>query len=169
MKRKLYDKCMGECCEDIGIKVSPERLEASYMMWLSSDRYSNAEDIKRTLSFSNTLNIYSDIHLIYPAWVFIKSDCFHPESPKKKNKEIIYHYTCKHFDKKKRICNIYNIRPKVCRTYPDNGVCNNPKCRWKKQIGLRKEYEKKKHEQDCKVKKEIKEVKRGIGKLNEKK
>ena len=78
----------------------------------------------------------------------ISQDYFHPESPNEKKEKKVYHYRCRFFNKKKRICDIYEIRPMVCRTYPDNPnkngfkFCSNPKCRWKKQIKLREAYTK---------------------------
>jgi len=139
MKRKLYNRCMGECCEDIGLKVSPQELETSYYLWLSAEKYGKSDEISKSIiTFDiKRIGIFQDIHLIYPMLKFIKKDYSHPEQPKKESEKIIYHYTCRFFDKKKRECAIYNIRPNMCRTYPNNGVCRNPKCRWKKQVELR--------------------------------
>jgi len=149
IKKPLANRCMGECCMDIGLYVSPKELEISYIFWLSREKYGNKDfDISKSMHndrFSNIKNIklYNDIHLLYPMLEFLKEDNYHPEEPTKKLKETIYHYSCKHFDRLTRLCTIYNIRPLMCRTYPDNGFCRNPRCRWKKQIKLRKAHEKK--------------------------
>jgi Fe-S-cluster containining protein len=101
-------------------------------------------------------NIFIDIFLLYPMLNYIKSDYIHPEVKSEKSNEKIYHYTCKHFDNSKRICTIYDVRPTMCRIYGVKSVCNNPKCKWKKQIDWRKQISK---ENKSLVKKNTKEVK----------
>jgi Fe-S-cluster containining protein len=39
-----------------------------------------------------------------------------------------YHYTCKHFDKKKRICTNYEQRPNMCRVYGEG--CQYKGCKF---------------------------------------
>lgn len=132
---------MGECCEDIGLDFSPEQIKNSYFYWLKRGETKGDTISKKFENNRPDPNWHTDIHLIYPMLIFIRADHTHPEIPSEKHEKVIYHYTCKHFDKKKKICTIYEFRPTMCRTYPDFGYCRNPKCRWKKQVELRKKAE----------------------------
>jgi len=126
---KLYDRCMGECCEDIGLPVSPVELKESYKAWVVQS-YGR---IKTSMSLNGKPDlIFQDIHLMYPMLKFLKVNKTHPESGKRRGSKV-YHYTCIHFDKNKRKCGIYDIRPQMCRSYPDKKFCNNKKCRWKQK------------------------------------
>lgn len=133
---KLYDRCMGQCCEDIGLCSSPEKLKMSYTKWSrSGDSRLSAED-------DNDIPIIEDIYLIYPMLVFNKANKTHPEGKRGQSDTLVYHYTCKHYDKKNRKCSIYEIRPKMCSSYPnEKGYCNNPKCQWKKAVEARPKEE----------------------------
>lgn len=147
---KLHNRCMGECCEDIGVRLSPEEIKASYFYWLSKEKNAGSYKLSKSTSLLLDSNhkIYEDIHLIYPMLVFVKKDYYHPENPTKKSKDAVYHYTCKHFNTENRKCSIYDIRPAMCRSYPDGKACRNPKCKWKKQIALRKKEDKLKVKQE---------------------
>ena len=136
---RLYDRCMGACCEDIGLFISPDQLKKSYDRWKSVES-TNARLVSMNPSPEQT--IYSDIHLIYPMLTFKKENYKHPANPHRRTTDKVYHYTCKHYDSKKRACSIYEDRPQMCRTYPDGGFCTNPKCQWKEQVKGRAECQK---------------------------
>lgn len=151
---KLYDRCMGQCCEDVTLKISPEELELSYHLWLRQREDRGHDDIKMSED-SKILdrlshNIFKDIYLVYLMLIFSHKDNNHPEFSKdhpasKLDKEnIYYHYKCKHYDKKNRKCTIYEVRPWMCRSYPNGKPCYNKGCQWRKQIKWRKEITKKK-------------------------
>ena len=36
-----------------------------------------------------------------------------------------WYFTCRHFDKVKRLCTIYESRPEMCRTYPNGRRCSH--------------------------------------------
>lgn len=151
--KKLYDRCMGECCKDIGLPVSPEELRISYLNWLSS------KNTNLKLSSNNEYNkIYDSISLIYPMLTFIKKDYYHPEFPKSKRPYLIYHYTCKHFNNNKKLCSIYEIRPTMCKTYPNKEYCNNPKCKCKKYVMARIKFESDKKQNELLIKEQSKTV-----------
>ena len=136
---KLHNRCMGECCEDIGLRISPAALEKSYLKWRRMAFYKNlTEDVNGTLKDDKDVWDINEIFLLYPMLKYTGKNHKHPESSNKITKELYYHYTCVHFDSKSRRCGIYKIRPMMCRTYPNSGICRNPKCRWKKQIEARK-------------------------------
>lgn len=40
------------------------------------------------------------------------------------NEETRY-YKCRHWDEANRLCTIYDERPWMCRTYPNEGVCEH--------------------------------------------
>jgi Fe-S-cluster containining protein len=46
-----------------------------------------------------------------------------------------HRYRCKHFDPKKKICTIYEIRPQMCRDYPGGKgcKCQYAACTWTKR------------------------------------
>jgi len=107
----MADKCMGHCCMDVGLFNSPDELESLYQRCLYSTR--------------KPLNI----DLTYPMLTFYKKDRCHPSLGDVS--ADVYHYTCKHFDSETKLCTIYDIRPQMCRDYPENNKCDNPKCEWK--------------------------------------
>jgi Fe-S-cluster containining protein len=42
-------------------------------------------------------------------------------------------FTCKHFDREKRLCGVYNERPLMCRDFPYGKPCEHgAKCGWDK-------------------------------------
>jgi Fe-S-cluster containining protein len=135
--RKLFNRCMGECCEDIGLSYSPEDLKNSYQIWVAS-RDGHTSGVSMMKSEKNVQR-WAEIWLLYPMLTFARADKRHPESPYKDGESIVYHYTCKHFNEKTRLCDIYEERPYMCRVYGENGhICRNPRCRCKAQYEKRK-------------------------------
>jgi Fe-S-cluster containining protein len=53
---------------------------------------------------------------------------WNPCDPKTKIECKLHHWSCKHFDKKTKLCTIYDIRPSCCVNYPGNGPCLFPGC-----------------------------------------
>lgn len=147
------DRCTGHCCEDFSIEVSPEELAGSYQRWLGMSHYpeTHTGDMEITASKGKGLlgrpsginydggcaKIYADIHLIYPMLEFIKKDRSHQDNPGHAMPRTVYHYRCKHFNKEKKMCGIYDIRPQICRAYGLLG-CGYKKCTWKKATDIRK-------------------------------
>jgi Fe-S-cluster containining protein len=132
---------MGHCCEDIGLYISPEEMKLTYERWVKG--LNNSPSIKMSENSGNkSERNYGEIYLLYPMLIFTKQDYTHPEKPKEKKVGKVYHYTCVHYDKKKRECGIYDIRPYMCRSYPNNKFCNNPKCQWRKQVVGREKWAK---------------------------
>jgi Fe-S-cluster containining protein len=136
-KSKLQDCCTGHCCEDIGLSISPRILEVVYQNWIFEKLYKNGDHIgmncqipdwsslKNSSLFSGIIH---DIHLIYPMLIFVYKDDIHPDGGVQIKDTVVYHYRCKHFDKAKRICTIYDIRPRMCRSFPNNGFCGYENC-----------------------------------------
>lgn len=119
----MGNRCTGACCLDIGLRVSPEEMKESYEAWLKKPNLVMANGNKNS-------TIWHEIWLIYPMLKFLRKDKIHPEFPWQKQLETIYHYECKHFDKKKKICTIYDSRPDMCSSYPNKEYCANPECKW---------------------------------------
>ena len=44
---------------------------------------------------------------------------------------VATHFTCKQFDRGKRMCRIYEKRPGICRDYGTKVPCQHPDCQWK--------------------------------------
>ena len=87
---------------------------------------------------TRTPPIYRDIHLIAPMVRYLGFTYDHPPQINPSDNRLLgkpktkqHYYTCKHFNPKTRDCTIYEIRPAMCRSYPDSGLCNYAKCTWK--------------------------------------
>jgi len=74
--------------------------------------------------------IKKDIHLIYPMLEYrgywqtgingeVEGEGF----------GWAHHYTCKHLDRESGVCTIYDIRPHICKTFPDEGDCPYKNCK----------------------------------------
>ncbi len=134
MDHKLCSQCKGFCCEDIGLSVSPEEIRNSYQQWTRRAEEGNRD---ASMSFGTSKNVvYYDIFLTYPMLVHLHSDNIHPDGEIKTDQKV-HHYRCKHHDQRTNKCSIYEERPMMCRTFPDNGFCGYRKVRNKKVIGYR--------------------------------
>jgi len=125
---KLCKDCKGFCCDDFAVSVSPSEMDNSYHNWvriMAEKGSKESEPIEMLGSRVNT-KFFDGIHLTYPMLVFTHQDNIHPDGDIKHN-ETVYHYKCKHHNKKTGDCDIYEIRPNVCRTYPNNGFCGYKK------------------------------------------
>ena len=71
--------------------------------------------------------------------VFLKKDNIHPDGGVRKVTNVIYHYTCKHYDPDKKICTIYEIRPRMCRTHPVV-FCGYKDCKCKEFVKSRPKW-----------------------------
>jgi len=125
MRSVMGNRCVGHCCKDIGLSQSPEQLEHSYRRWVADQSYDSIPIVNGDQSASA---IFGEVWLLYPMLTFIKKDLKHPEGS---NKKPVYHYKCKNFDSKKKICTIYDIRPSMCRSFGsgDRG-CGYKSCKW---------------------------------------
>jgi len=133
MPRK-HDRCTGHCCEKFTLRLSPEELAASYRQWLGQGGDSESIEMNGT----KPATVYRDIYLIAPMVRYLGFTYDHPPKINPSDNELLnrpktkrHYYTCKHFDPKTRDCTIYEIRPAMCRSYPDAGLCNYAKCTWK--------------------------------------
>jgi hypothetical protein len=118
----------GKCCEDIGLFVSPQRLEISYQIFLRGAKaHSSTDPIYSCSSYNdNVVNAYEDIHLIYPMLEYIKQDYIHPDGNTKQDR-VVFHYRCRHHCQKTGKCLIHTIKPRMCLSYPVN-VCHYEGC-----------------------------------------
>lgn len=130
MDHKLCKNCKGFCCDDIGLFISPHDLQNSYHTWLSrrdGDKSLEIKDVSMSIN-PKGLTLWRDIYLIYPMLIFSHQDHIHPDGEiKVEDDKVIYHYSCKHHNKKSKDCDIYEERPMLCRTYPDSGFCGYTK------------------------------------------
>lgn len=139
MDHSLCKACKGFCCDDIGLSTAPHELKNSYHKWLQ-DGKTGGLNIGMSVK-ENEVKKYVDIHLMYPMLVFMFQDNIHPDGDIITNKSnIVYHYYCKHHNKKTGNCDIYEERPMMCRTFPDNGFCGYRKVKDKAVKAFRPEW-----------------------------
>lgn len=127
-----HDRCSGHCCESFTLPIGPEALELSYRRWLG-----DGESLQMNGDPGGPR--YQDIHLIYPMVTYIGYNAEGPELVNPTDDEILgrprpkeHRYRCKHLDPATRDCTIYDIRPEMCRSYPNGGSCDYANCTWDK-------------------------------------
>ncbi len=98
-------KCSGDCCQNIKIVgFTQGDLRAAYIAWLNGASEFHGE--------TGTFPVMQDIFLLYPML-----------RPKGLDSDVNQVFTCKHFDLETKLCTIYEIRPTMCRMYPNNKKC----------------------------------------------
>lgn len=166
---KKLQTCGGACCRRFIISKSPEELKEEYEAWLRAGPGSSFQYLGMTgklcankLGGNNEryVSIHAEIYLIYPMLVYLGAHNWDPATgPSKrypKGHSKSHHYTCKHHDAKTGLCSIYEIRPYMCRRYPNGDSCPWPGC---KHPG----NEKRKKEEARKVKvEEVRKVKAAV-------
>jgi Fe-S-cluster containining protein len=88
--------------------------------------------------------VYQDIHLIAPMVYYLGYTTDHPLQVNPTDAELLgnprerlHYYGCKNLDPATGDCTIYEIRPYMCRSYPNSGVCNYAKCTWRERKAKR--------------------------------
>ncbi len=133
--------CGGACCKRFVLPYSPEELQEQYRAWLVGSRDGHASPVLQKrgdagdegfgLKRSHTeehLYVDPEIYLIYPMLDYLGYENFEPKRPRKRIKERMHHYTCKHFCKISKRCTIYENRPLMCRRFPNGDACPYPEC-----------------------------------------
>lgn len=134
MDHKLCKDCKGYCCDDFAVFVSPDQLEISYHHWLSGHKSDKtSKRIMNGFGGDQDLLKYQGIHLTYPMLIFTHKDNIHPDG-NVVCKGTVYHYRCKHHNQKTKMCDIHEIRPMVCRTFPDMDFCGYKKVKIKEVV-----------------------------------
>ncbi len=93
------------------------------------------------MSGSEPIPLFQDIHLIAPMVTYLGKFDRTPRAAKQINehddiilggkyKQPKHYYSCKHFDPKAKLCTIYEMRPAMCRNYPNGHECNYVGCTW---------------------------------------
>lgn len=135
MDHKLCKDCRGFCCDDIGLYYAPHELQTSYHRFLSW-RKREKEDRPATMSIAENSEVpmWEGIWLTYPMLIFSHQDYIHPDGDVDFENEgrKVYHYSCKHHNKKTGDCDIYEERPMLCRTFPNDGLCKYRKVKDKR-------------------------------------
>ena len=144
MDHKLCKNCKGFCCDDVGlVGMSPNDLENSYHAWIGK-RHENDLKMKDFAMCQKPkgLSVWYDIYLTYPMLVFSHQDYIHPDGDinAENDNHKVYHYSCKHHNKKTGCCDIYEIRPMMCRTFPDSGFCGYKKVKDKRVKAFRPKW-----------------------------
>ncbi len=130
------NRCTGHCCTALWFPFGPEQLLDAYERWKAS----GSKPIYKCGIEPNreSMTVYQDIHLVAPMLTYLgflkKPPC---KMVNPTNDDLLgkrkgaHYYSCKHFDHKKKICTIYEIRPQMCRGYPYGKKCNYTGCTWK--------------------------------------
>lgn len=114
------NKCKASCCESFSLPYSYHRLARAYKAWRLSKKSYTWRGEERPLP--------KDIFLIYPMVIPLHGG---KKTDKGPFPEKAYYYTCKHFDKKNRLCGIYSIRPSMCSRYPYAQACRYEGCKFR--------------------------------------
>ena len=140
MDTSLCKNCKGFCCDDFAVTVSPEEVENAYHIWVNKGGDVERRGLTRTFKKVHGEHRYFDgIHLIFPMLVFTHQDNIHPDGDVTAS-DTIYHYKCKHHNAKTNDCDIHEIRPMVCRTFPDNKFCGYREVKDKNVIEFRPKW-----------------------------
>jgi len=122
------DRCTGHCCRRFCLPMSYYHLMNNYKLWMAQkemDQHVN------------------DIHLIAPMVVYLghlrSGDQDEGLERNENPDELGHYYRCKHLDETTNDCTIYDIRPQMCRDYPNSGTCKYNDCTW--EAVKRKEQE----------------------------
>ena len=138
MDHSLCKDCNGYCCDDIGLDQPPHKLQNSYHKWKNGD--TDIKEVSLSLTGKKTAK-YEGIWLTYPMLEFTHQDNIHPDGDiHTKQSYVIYHYRCKHHNKKTKNCDIYEERPMMCRTFPNSGFCGYRKVKDKRVIASRPKW-----------------------------
>lgn len=134
--------CGGACCKRFILPYSPDELKEQYHAWLVGNRDGHGSVVlrkrgelpDRTFGLSrhyvdDQVAVDPEIYLLYPMLIYLGYCNFEPKAPRKKTKARSHHYTCKHFDKKTKLCTIYDERPLMCRRFPNGEPCPYPGCK----------------------------------------
>lgn len=114
----MSDRCTGRCCESFSLTCGTTLDEIDLFL--------------RTMA--------QDGHFIADMIIPIRELVAGARFP---NGEIVTHqraphgpigwvFTCKHFDREKRVCTVYSERPLMCRDYPYGSPCEHSDCTWDK-------------------------------------
>ena len=110
MELKFKGVCAKLCCEHFPIsQLTDADLRAAYLAWKAKEpeylRDNGAEGVLECVPV--------DIHLIYPM-IRYSHTC---------EETGIQYFSCAHWNTDTKLCNIYEIRPVMCRDFPYRGMC----------------------------------------------
>lgn len=115
--------CGGHCCERFTLPFSPAEGWESYRAVAARSRGIGREPGKR---------YYLNIEVVMPMVIYLGTYPYDPMDGQPA-KTMIHHYTCRFFDKKHRLCRIYEQRPDVCQRFPDD-KCRYVQCTWQASL-----------------------------------
>jgi len=96
------------------LDYSPEELAHAYVQW----RYGET-------SMDSGRSVPADIHLIAPMVRYIGLLDEDPNDCATEFEGSRHFYRCTHWDAETGLCQIYEFRPLMCRTYPDDNRCDH--------------------------------------------
>lgn len=103
-------KCSGACCQRIVLpRFNQQDLRECYLAWLNGAAEFTGP--------SGTFPVILDIFLLYPM--------LQPVGWDELNRQV---FACKNYIKETGLCSIYEIRPAMCRQYPNGVKCSCEGC-----------------------------------------
>lgn len=107
----MPQRCTGHCCERFTIPgESYESLRDIYTQWQTAGCPPTANSIDILFTMLKKVGI-SDV----------RNNGLRLEAP-------VQWYTCKHYDRARHLCTIYDVRPLMCRAYPNGEPCTYAGC-----------------------------------------
>lgn len=113
------NRCTGHCCKDFTLPVSPLELKhlSQDAKIFKKGKYLDIEQIAEMVIFKGQYESAAGRRGIKK----IPGD-------KSRQGRYVYHYTCKNFDAKNKICMNYEKRPMMCRDFPGGRTCPYKGC-----------------------------------------
>ncbi len=115
--RTETERCTGHCCEDFTLPIPPMQVDF--------------ENKKLAMGKRPRFGIEGDWAKVGAMLIFKRLDKQQPAGwkvPRGEKTSYAFHYTCKHYDREKRECSVYEERPQMCRDYPNVEPCKYKKC-----------------------------------------
>lgn len=103
------DRCTGHCCKEFQLPWDPASLAAALLKHRAgTEKIQDMEQIAAMVIYHGPVASHHAVH-------DLKGQKFH-------------NWTCRHFDKSKRLCTIYPTRPNMCRKHGTDYPCATQGC-----------------------------------------
>ena len=118
MKKRIWHRCKGDCCERFYLREPPEWWEARFKEWVD-------------MQLGGPVVIFNEETITIAAMIeYLDSVRFNVEGTPIGFETPVYWYRCKNHTPGGD-CGIYSRRPKMCSLYPYGKPCYYPGCTWK--------------------------------------
>lgn len=142
-------RCTGHCCETFFLRFSSDKIEKIKKVELNGfdhieeiyDHETNEYSYKGSKSGFIATELLQVANMVIPKDMTLEEiDALYTFNEIVSNQDLLNtvkklegrFYTCKNFNKETKDCNIYESRPKMCSSFPNEclpeGKCNYRKC-----------------------------------------